>query len=72
MFATGRSSFGKATAGVPGSARKSCAETDVMNPAAKTAAIVIRRAKDGLWAIRRPLNVLWKYIIAFCRTVQFE
>jgi hypothetical protein len=56
----GRSSFGKATAGVPGSARKSCAETDVMNPAAKTAAIVIRRAKDGLWAIRRPLNVLWK------------
>jgi hypothetical protein len=31
-----------------------------MNPAAKTAAIVIRRAKDGLWAIRRPLNVLWK------------
>jgi hypothetical protein len=42
MFATGRSGFGKAIAGVPRSARKSCEKTDVMNAAAKTAATVIR------------------------------
>ena len=42
MSATGRSGFGKAVAGVPDPAKNSCAETDIVNMAAKTMASVIR------------------------------
>jgi hypothetical protein len=42
MSATGRSGFEKAAAGVLDSARNSLAETDIVNVAAKTVAIVIR------------------------------
>jgi hypothetical protein len=42
MSATGRSGFGKAVAGVPDPAKNSCAETDIVNMAAKTIASVIR------------------------------
>jgi hypothetical protein len=42
MSATGRSGFGKPAAGVPGSAMKSCAQTDIVNAVAKTATIIIR------------------------------
>lgn len=39
---TGRSGFGKAIAGKPDPAKNSCAETDIVNVAAKNEAIVIR------------------------------
>jgi hypothetical protein len=42
MSATGRSGFGKATAGTPGCAMKSCAAPEIVNAAAKTTPIVIR------------------------------
>jgi hypothetical protein len=42
MSATGRSGFGKAAAGEPDSAMKSYAQTEIVNAAAKMAAIVIR------------------------------
>src|SRR6516165_7313283 len=42
MFATGRSGFGKAAAGVPEPAKNSCAEIDIVKVAATTVAIVIR------------------------------
>jgi hypothetical protein len=42
MSATGRSGFGNATAGVPDSAMKSCAQTDIVDAAANTATIAFR------------------------------
>jgi hypothetical protein len=42
MSATGRSGFGKAAAGAPDCAMKSCAAPEIVNAAAKTTAIVIR------------------------------
>ena len=42
MSATGRSGLGKAEAGAPDSAMKSCAETDIVNAAAKTTTIAVR------------------------------
>jgi hypothetical protein len=42
MSATGRSGFGKAAAGMPDAAKNSCAQTDIVNVAAKTVAIVTR------------------------------
>ncbi len=41
MSAIGRSGFGKAAAGAPGPAKNSCAQTDIANVAAKTAAIAM-------------------------------
>jgi hypothetical protein len=55
------SGFGKATAGVPDPAMKSCAETDIVNAAAKTATTVIRirsptqRLRASKFARERPL-----------------
>jgi hypothetical protein len=43
MSATGRSGFGKATAGTPGGAMKSCGPPEMVNAAAKTTPIVIIR-----------------------------
>jgi hypothetical protein len=42
MSATGRSGFGKATAGTPDCAMKSCAAPEMVNAAAKTTPIVVR------------------------------
>ena len=42
IFATGRSGFGKTTAGAPASVMNSCADPDRVSVATNTAAIVIR------------------------------
>ena len=59
MSATGRSGFGKAAAGAPDGARKSCAALAIVNAAAKTIATVIRikspahRARAAIFARNR-------------------
>jgi hypothetical protein len=48
MFAIGRSGFGKAAAGASDCAMNSCAAPEIVNAAAKTAPIVIRRDHNGV------------------------